>query len=266
ATACRLIEQSEELPSLGQLARAVAMSPSHFHRLFKATTGLTPKAYSLGQRARRVKLALPKNSTVTNAIYEAGYNSNSRFYTDATKMLGMKPSAFRDGGRDNLIRFGIGKCSLGSLLVAVSATGVCAIFLGDNPDQLASNLQARFPKAKILAGDAGFEKLVTHVARFVDAPNRGLALPLDIRGTIFQQRVWQELQKIPLGKTIPYAELAQRLGSPQSTRAVAQACGANPLAIAIPCHRVVRSDGGISGYRWGIARKKQLLAWEKSHV
>ena len=264
ATACRLIEQADELPNLGQIAKAVKMSPGYFHRLFKAATGLTPKDYANGHRAGRVKKVLSKMQTVTEAIYESGFNSNGRFYAGSTKMLGMKPSEYRDGGAGNTVRFAIGECSLGSILVAASLKGVCAILLGDDPNLLARNLQDQFPKATILGGDGDFEKLVANVVGFVESPGVGLKLPLDIRGTAFQQRVWKELQRIPVGATISYSDLAKRIGSPKSVRAVAQACGANTIAVAIPCHRVVRTNGDISGYRWGVARKKKLLAREKN--
>ena len=262
ATACRLIEQSDELPNLEQIAKAVKMSQGYFHRLFKATTGLTPKDYANGHRTGRVKDALPKRQTVTEAIYESGFNSNGRFYAGSTKMLGMKPTEFRAGGVGNTIRFAIGESSLGSILVAASQKGVCAILLGDDPDLLARDLQDQFPKADILGGDGKFERLVANVVGFVESPSVGLDLPLDIRGTAFQQRVWKELQRVPVGETISYADLAKRIGAPKAVRAVAQACGENKLAVAIPCHRVIRTDGNTSGYRWGVARKKNLLARE----
>ena len=265
AIACRLIEQADELPNLGQIAKAVKMSPGYFHRLFKATTGLTPKDYANGHRAGRVKHALPKRETVTEAIYEAGFNSNGRFYADSTRMLGMKPSEYRAGGAGNTIRFAIGESSLGAILVAASEKGVCAILLGDEPDVLARDLQDQFPKANIIGGDVEFEKLVAKVVGFVESPRIGLDLPLDIRGTAFQRRVWKELQRIPVGETISYSDLAKRIGLPKSARAVAQACGANRVAVVIPCHRVVRIGGDISGYRWGVTRKRKLLALEKTY-
>jgi len=264
ATACRLIEQADEVPNLTEIANAVSMSLGYFHRLFKASTGLTPKDYANGHRAGRVKDALSKRQTVTEAIYEAGFNSNGRFYADSTKMLGMKPSEYRSGGAGYTIRFAIGESYLGSILVAASEKGVCAIHLGDDPDLLARILQDQFPKAEIIGGDKEFEKLVANVVGFMESPEVGFKLPLDIRGTAFQQRVWKELQRIPVGDTISYAELAKRIGSPKSVRAVAQACGANTIAVAIPCHRVVRTNGDISGYRWGVARKKKLLSVEKN--
>jgi AraC family transcriptional regulator of adaptative response/methylated-DNA-[protein]-cysteine methyltransferase len=258
-----LIEQADELPGLDQIARAAKMSPGYFHRIFKATTGLTPKEYASGHRAGRVKKALPKRNTITEAIYEAGFNSNGRFYATSAKMLGMRPSEYRKGGTGNTIRFAIAACSLGSILVAASQKGICAIALGDDPEVLARNLQDQFLKAELVGGDDEFEKWIARVISFVDSPRVGLDLPLDIRGTTFQQRVWKGLQQIPAGETVSYAELATRIGLPKSIRAVARACAANTLAVAIPCHRVIRTDGGISGYRWGVDRKKKLLALEK---
>lgn len=263
ASACRIIKEADEFPSLEELAEAVNMSPGYFHRLFRAATGLTPKAYTNAHRANRVKKALPKRETVTEVIYEAGFNSNGRFYADSSKMLGMTPKEFRDGGVGNTIRFAIGECSLGSILVASSEKGVCAILLGDDPDALSRDLQDQFPKANLVGGDAEYEKLVAHVVGFIEAPRIGLNLPLDIRGTAFQQRVWKELQRIPAGKTASYSEIANWIGFPKSARAVAQACGANKLAVAIPCHRVLRHNGDIAGYRWGVDRKNALLVRER---
>ena len=265
-TACRMIKEADEFPSLNELAAAVKMSPGYFHRLFKTATGLTPKDYANAHRADRVKRALPKLETVTQAIYDAGFNSNGRFYAGSSKMLGMKPKEYREGGSGNTIRFAIAECSLGSILVASSEKGVCAILMGDDPEALARDLQDQFPKANLIGGEDSYEKLVAKVVGFIEAPGIGLDLPLDIRGTAFQQRVWKELQRIPAGKTVCYSEVANRIGSPNSARAVAQACGANALAVAIPCHRVVRNNGNISGYRWGVDRKRALLARERMMV
>jgi AraC family transcriptional regulator of adaptative response/methylated-DNA-[protein]-cysteine methyltransferase len=262
AQACRLIEAADELPSLGQLARAVGLSPYHFHRVFKAVIGVTPKAYADAHRARRVREGLARSGTVTEAIYEAGFNSNGRFYATSGKVLGMTPTAFRAGGNGASIRFAVGECSLGSILVAVTDKGVCAIRFGDDPDVLVRDLQDRFPKARLIGADAGFEQLVAKVVGFVEAPVLGLDLPLDVRGTAFQQRVWQALREIPSGSTASYAEIARRVGRPKAVRAVARACASNAIAVAIPCHRVVRNDGAISGYRWGVERKRALLARE----
>jgi AraC family transcriptional regulator of adaptative response/methylated-DNA-[protein]-cysteine methyltransferase len=238
------------------------MSRYHFHRIFKAATGVTPKAYADARRADRVRNELPKRATVTDAIYEAGFNSNGRFYAQTSKTLGMKPSDYRAGGSGASIRFAVGQCSLGSILVAATTRGVCAITLGDDPDELVRDLQDRFPSATLSAGDAAFERWVATVVGFVEAPRLGLDLPLDVRGTAFQQRVWKALCEIPPGSTASYADIATRVGAPKAVRAVAQACKANALAVAIPCHRIVRKDGALSGYRWGVARKRELLKRE----
>ena len=205
---------------------------------------------------------LRRNPTVSRAIYESGYNSNARFYGESPQVLGMTPTAYRTGGANAEIRFAIGECSLGSILVAASDRGVCAILLGDDPEFLARELQDRFPRATLIGGDQQFEEIVARVVGFVEAPALGLDLPLDVRGTAFQQRVWQALREVPPGSTVSYAEIASRIGAPTAVRAVAGACSANPLAIAIPCHRVVHTDGGLSGYRWGVERKKALLQRE----
>lgn len=259
ATICRFIEAAEDVPALSDLARRAGLSPHHFHRVFKAVTGLTPKAYAKAHRIRRVRDELVTAGSVTEAIYGAGYQSSGRFYAEAGDMLGMTPSAFRDGGTSTDIRFAIGDCSLGAILVARSDRGLCAVLLGDEPDALLRDLEGRFPKARLIGGEPGFENWVAKVVGFVEAPRLGLDLPLDIRGTVFQQRVWQALREIPPGETASYVDVARRIGAPTAFRAVAGACAANPIAVAIPCHRVVRSDGGLSGYRWGIERKRALL-------
>ena len=265
AAACRRIEQADTPPSLQLLAREAGLSPHQFHRLFKAIAGVTPKAYAQARRGMVLRDALANpGARVVDAAFDAGFSASSRFYANADALLGMKPAQYRDGGADARIMFAIAQCALGALLVAHSGSGLCAISLGDDPDVMLRELQARFPRAQLVGGDAGFERLVAQVVGFVEAPGLGLDLPLDIRGTAFQQRVWEALRQVPAGATVSYAQIAARIGSPTSVRAVAQACAANTLAVAIPCHRVVRSDGGLSGYRWGIARKQQLLARERS--
>lgn len=259
---CRHLETAEQLPTLAALAERAGISAHHLHRLFKEVTGLTPRAYAAAQRARRVRQELQASTTVTAAIYGAGYNSSGRFYDEAGRILGMTPSDLRAGGANVVIRFAIGECSLGSILVAQSARGVCAILLGDDPQALARDLQDRFPAAELIGGDTAFEQLVARVVGLVEMPGRAHDLPLDIRGTAFQQRVWQALRDIPAGQTTSYGEIAQRIGSPGAVRAVAGACAANSLAVAIPCHRVVRLDGSLAGYRWGVERKRMLLARE----
>ena len=264
ARACRLIEANETAPSLTDLAEALALSPGYFHRIFKAHTGLTPRGYAVAHRAKRVREALAGENSVTEAIYDAGFNSSGRFYEASNAMLGMTPSSFRKGGANEEIRFAIGETTLGSILVASSTKGIAAILLGDDPDALARDLQDRFPQATLIGADADYEAVIAKVVGFVEAPRIGLDLPLDVRGTAFQQRVWQALRDIPIGQTLSYTDVAERIGAPSATRAVAGACAANRLAIAIPCHRVVRNDGALSGYAWGVERKRQLLATEKA--
>ncbi len=262
AEVCRMIEHAEHMPTLDELAHHADMSPHHFHRVFKSLTGLTPRSYAVAQRAKRVRQELERSHTVTEAMYDAGFNSNGRFYETSNAVLGMTPLQYRAGGARTGIWFAVGECSLGSILVAKSERGVCAILLGDDPDALTRDLQNRFPRANLIGGDATFERFVSTVVGFVEAPGRGLNLPLDVRGTAFQQRVWQALRKIPAGSTATYGDIANRIGLPKSVRAVGQACGANALAVAIPCHRVVRRDGALSGYRWGVERKRALLERE----
>ncbi len=262
AKACRLIEAAEEMPDLGALAEAAGLSRFHFHRVFKAQTGVTPKDYAAHRRATRVREELARSGTVTEAIYGAGFNSNGRFYAASSEMLGMTPKRFRAGGPGASIRFAVGECTLGSILVAATEKGVAAILLGDDPVKLVEELQDQFPKADLVGGDRAFEALVAKVVGFVERPSLGLNLPLDVRGTAFQQRVWRALREIPAGTTMTYGEVARKIGRPKAVRAVGQACAANPVAIAIPCHRVVRNDGALSGYRWGVARKRDLLERE----
>jgi AraC family transcriptional regulator of adaptative response/methylated-DNA-[protein]-cysteine methyltransferase len=263
AEICRTIAAAEAMPSLDVLSRSAGLSPHHFHRLFKAATGLTPMEYARAHRAERVRNGLARaEETVTAAIYDAGFNSSGRFYEASDKMLGMTPTEYRKGGTNNRIRFAVGQSSLGAILVAATGRGICAIFLGDDPDVLIRDLQDRFPQADLIGGDREFEGWVAQVVGFVETPRLGLNLPLDIRGTAFQQRVWRALQDIPPGATASYADIARLIGAPKSVRAVAGACAANPVAVAIPCHRVLRSDGAISGYRWGVERKRALLERE----
>jgi AraC family transcriptional regulator, regulatory protein of adaptative response / methylated-DNA-[protein]-cysteine methyltransferase len=262
--ACRIIETAEKAPALQELARTVGISPFHFQRIFTKMTGLSPKAYATAHRAKKIRAALPRTQSVTEAIYDAGYHSNGRFYAKSAQTLGMPPKTFRKGGLGATIRFAIGKCSLDFVLVAASDKGVCAIFLGDVPNELTRELQQRFPKAQLISGDRNFEKIVAKVVALVENPRLGLDLPLDIRGTAFQQRVWRALTEIPLGQTATYSEIAQRIGSPKAVRAVGGACGANPISVIIPCHRVLRTDGSLCGYHWHIDRKRALLEKEKT--
>jgi AraC family transcriptional regulator of adaptative response/methylated-DNA-[protein]-cysteine methyltransferase len=260
AETCRLLETAEDTPKLETVAAAVGMSPYYFHRVFKSITGLTPKAYAAAHRSRRVREHLgAQRGSVTEAIYDAGFNSSSRFYETSNSVLGMTPTAFRAGGAGADIDFAIAECSLGAILIACSYKGVCAIMMGDDPEALARDLQDQFPKASLIGGDPAFEAVVAKVVGFVEAPALGLDLPLDVRGTAFQQRVWKALREIPAGETASYSDIAERIGAAGATRAVARACAANRIAVAIPCHRVVRQDGALSGYRWGVERKRVLL-------
>jgi AraC family transcriptional regulator of adaptative response/methylated-DNA-[protein]-cysteine methyltransferase len=263
ARACRSIETAAIAPSLDELATAAGLSRFHFHRIFKAITGVTPKAYAMAHRGELARRRLADGASVTRAIYDSGFNSNAPFYAQSKRTLGMQPRQFRSGGADLLIRFAVGQCSLGAILVAATDKGVCSIALGDDPEQLVRDLQDRFARAELIGGDADFEQLVARVIALVESPHQRFDLPLDVRGTAFQQRVWRALQKIPAGSTVSYATLARRIGAPAAVRAVAQACGANAIAVAIPCHRVVRTDGSLSGYRWGVERKRELLDREQ---
>jgi len=262
AKVCRLIETSETMPKLAELARYAELSAFHFHRIFKLITGLTPKEYASAHRSQALRQSLDAKMKVTGAIYEAGYGSNSRFYASSTKTLGMKPLEYIKGGANTEIHFALAECLLGSILVATSDKGVCAISIGHDPEALLRELQDRFPRSDLIGGDAAFESLVAKVVGFIEAPKIGLELPLDIQGTAFQQRVWQALREIPCGETATYSDIANKIGMPKAVRAVASACAANTLAVAIPCHRVIRQDGSLSGYRWGIERKKALLEIE----
>lgn len=264
ARACRLIEAAETPPRLEELAAGVGMSPFHFHRLFKAEMGLTPRAYGSACRARRLREELSASgASITEAIYDAGFNSNSRFYEASDRLLGMRARDYRAGGAGMAIRFAVGECSLGAILVAQSQRGICAIMLGGEPDALVRDLQDQFPRARFIGGDDTFERQVAEIVGFIEAPAMGLRLPLDVQGTAFQERVWRALREIPPGTTVSYAEIAGRIGAPRAVRAVARACGANRIAVAIPCHRVVRRDGDPGGYRWGVERKRELLRREE---
>ena len=265
ARACRMIESADETSTLEALAADGGMSRFHFHRIFKSVTGVTPKAYAAAHRAAKVRQVLPRTATVTEAIYAAGYNGSGQFYVKSGEVLGMTPRAYRDGGDKETIRFALGQCSLGSILVAATGKGICAILMDDDPEALLGDLQDRFPKAQLIGADKSFEQWVAQVIGLVEAPTIGLDLPLDVRGTAFQQRVWQALREIPPGAVVSYSQVADRIGAgKQSVRAVATAIAANPVAVAIPCHRVVRSNGDLAGYRWGIERKQTLLLREQS--
>ncbi|CUI45850.1 bifunctional transcriptional activator/DNA repair enzyme AdaA [Achromobacter xylosoxidans] len=259
--ACRALE-AEQPPDLNTLAEQAGMSRFHFHRIFKAATGITPKAYANALRADRARQQLRQSASVTDAMYGAGFNSSGRFYEAAPAILGMTPTAFRKDGEGVEIRFAVGQCALGALLVAASDTGICEIALHEDPEQLVRNLQDRFKAARLIGADREFEQWMAAVVGFVENPSVGLHLPLDVRGTAFQRRVWEALREIPVGATATYTDIAERIGSPRSVRAVARACATNNIALAIPCHRVVRTDGSLAGYRWGIERKRELIERE----
>jgi AraC family transcriptional regulator of adaptative response/methylated-DNA-[protein]-cysteine methyltransferase len=264
ASICRTIERAETPPSLAELADAARLSPSYLQRTFKAVTGVSPREYAAAHRTERVRDSLQQKSSVTQAIFDAGFNSSGRFYERSTQLLGMTPARYRDGGAGETIRFAVGESQLGSVLVASSARGVVAILLGDDPEQLVRDLQDRFARATLVGGDREYERLVARVVGFVENPRIGLDLPLDVRGTAFQQRVWNALQAIPAGSSASYSEIASRIGAPKAARAVAAACAANALAVAIPCHRVVRADASAGGYAWGVHRKQMLAERERA--
>jgi len=257
-SACRQMQRPGATVDLDALAKAVGMSRGHFQRAFKATTAMTPGTYLASCRAGQLREQLAESSTVTEAAYRSGFGSNTRFYTVATQRLGMTPTAFRSGGQGETIRFALGECSLGAVLVATTERGICTIDLGDDPQSLLQAFQVRFAQATLIGGDEGFEQHVAAVVGLVESPGDALDFPLDVRGTLFQHRVWQALGALPSGSTVSYQELARRIGAPSSSRAVAGACAANRLAVAIPCHRVMRLDGSLGGYRWGVERKRQL--------
>jgi AraC family transcriptional regulator of adaptative response/methylated-DNA-[protein]-cysteine methyltransferase len=264
--ACREMEMASPPPSLAALAAAAALSPFHFHRLFKTIIGVTPRAYARQRQQERMRTALDVLPSITAAIYAAGYSSSSRFYETSSSVLGMTPSNYRQAGAQSQILFAVGACSLGAVLVAQSSQGICAIALGDDPEILVRDLQDRFTAATLVGSDAQFEGVMAQVIASIENPRKQLDIPLDIQGTAFQQRVWQALRAIPPGSTATYSGIAKSMGCPSAARAVAKACAANVLAVAIPCHRVVRQDGSVSGYRWGIERKVNLLAKEKNQA
>lgn len=259
--ACRALE-AEQPPDLSTLAEQAGMSRFHFHRVFKAATGITPKAYANALRASRARQRLEESASVTDAMYDAGFNSSGRFYEAAPAILGMTPTAFRKNGEGVDIRFAVAQCALGALLVAASSTGICEIALDEDPDRLVKNLQDRFRAARLIGADPQFESWVADVVGFVEDPARGLDLPLDVRGTAFQRKVWESLCAIPAGETISYAILAERIGRPTAVRAVGLANGANPVALFVPCHRVIGANGSLTGYGGGLPRKRWLLEHE----
>ena len=261
--ACELIEDAEEPPTLDELAAAVGLSPSHFHRLFKAGVGVTPKDYAAALRDERLKRNLTNGASVTEAIYDAGFNASSRFYETATERLGMNATRYRGGAPNTSIRYALAESSLGWLIVGATKRGVCAVEFGASPASLVETLRERFPKAELHPDNSALKGWLEQIVTAIETPGEALNLPLEIQGTAFQEQVWRALRMIPSGETRSYKDVAAMVGRPAAVRAVAGACASNKLAVAIPCHRVVRSDGGLSGYRWGAERKEKLLEREK---
>lgn len=262
--ACALLACAEERMPLEALAHAVGLSAYHFHRLFKSITGVTPRQYQAEMRAGRVRTGLHTQGSVTHALFDAGYGSAGRFYEAAPAVLGMQPTAYKKGGKGERIQYAIAETSFGQALLAMTGKGICSIEFGEDAKVLITQLTARFPGASIEVADAAAQALVDRVIAALDAPNAASALPLDVRGTAFQHRVWKALTQLKRGETVSYAELAKRIGAPTATRAVASACAQNTIAVLVPCHRVVRSDGALSGYRWGVERKAELLKRERT--
>lgn len=267
ANACRVLETAETPPSLNELAEQANMSPFHFQRVFKKRVGISPKAYSKAIQTQRMREGLTQETRVTDVIYDSGYQASSRFYEDAQSHLNMAPRVFQKGGRGERIQWAVRACPLGWALVAATERGVCWISLGDDPDQLQTEFEAALPYADRQSTQDTFQTWLNAVFAVLEqgqAPDP--SLPLDIQGTAFQRLVWQALQRIPLGETATYSEIAAKIGKPKSARAVAQACSQNRLAVIVPCHRVIRANGEVSGYRWGVKRKKKLLDRESTHA
>ncbi|MBP0443713.1 methylated-DNA--[protein]-cysteine S-methyltransferase [Roseomonas sp. SSH11] len=256
------IEAGEDLPSLADLAARAGYARHHFLRLFREVAGLTPHAYAAALRARRLGQALAEGERVVDAVIGAGFSSESRVYEDGARLLGMTPGTARRGGAGEVIRTAFGESALGPVMVGLTARGVCAIEFGEDEAALRRSLAARFPQARIEPADEAAQGAVARVLEWVREPRAALDLPLDLRGTAFQKRVWEALRSIPPGDTLDYAELATRLGMPRGARAVARACASNGIALAVPCHRVIGRDGALRGYRWGLERKAALLARE----
>ncbi len=261
--ACRMIETSESQLTLKDLAEDVKLSTYHFHRLFKRIIGVTPKQYAINHRAGKFAEKLPDSPSITDAIYDSGYSSSSGAYTQQKKRLSMMPKVYKQGAAGMTITYGLAECFLGWVIVAATDLGVCSIEIGEDPIALPKLLQKRFPKAQLVQAGEGFTALLAEVIDYIASPAREHTIPLDIQGTAFQQQVWAILQQIEPGETVSYTEVAERMGRPSAVRAVATACAANKIAVIIPCHRVITKEGKISGYRWGVERKKQLLDMER---
>ncbi len=263
AAACALIEAAETIPSLETLAARAGYARHHFLRLFRDITGVTPRSYAEGVRARRLQAALAAGDRVADAVAGAGFGSESRVYEDTARHLGMTPGAARRGGEGEVIRIARADSAMGPLLVGATGAGICFIGFNETPAALEGDLRARFPKARIEEAPEALAETIRQVTSFIEEPAAALALPLDLRGTAFQRRVWEALVAIPLGETRTYSGLAAAMGQPAATRAVARACAQNPVALAVPCHRVIGASGDLTGYRWGVPRKAALLAGER---
>jgi AraC family transcriptional regulator of adaptative response/methylated-DNA-[protein]-cysteine methyltransferase len=262
---CRYIEANLESPlTLGALGEQAGVSPPHLQRVFKRVTGITPRQYADACRLNQLKARLKTRSTVTMAMYEAGYGSSSRLYERASSQLGMTPAAYRRGGQAAHIRCTVAPCPLGWLLLAATDRGICAVRLGDEGSALETQLRDEYPAAEVVRDDTGLHEWLRPLLEHLDGQRPHLELPLDVQATAFQWRVWQELRAIPYGSTRSYTEIAAAIGQPTAVRAVARACAANPAAVVIPCHRAVREDGSLAGYRWGLQRKEKLLQTERA--
>jgi AraC family transcriptional regulator of adaptative response/methylated-DNA-[protein]-cysteine methyltransferase len=264
--ACQMIREAEGSVRLAELARTVGLSQFHFQRVFKKVVGASPRQYAMALRDERARAELQRGSSVTEAVYAAGYNASSRFYERSNRALGMKPNEFRKHGEGLKIRYAVAKSALGLVLVAGTGRGICCVHFGESRADLTKYLKENFARAEVVKGNAEFERWVGAVVERIDGADPGSNLPLDVRGTAFQHRVWNALQEIPRGATSTYTKLAAQLGKPRAVRAVARACATNPVAVVVPCHRVVRSDGELAGYRWGLERKRKLLKQEGERV
>jgi AraC family transcriptional regulator of adaptative response/methylated-DNA-[protein]-cysteine methyltransferase len=264
--ACQLLQESPDGLSLGALGQAVGLSPFHLQRVFKKVMGVSPRQYSRSLRLETFKSEVRKGHDVTQAVYEAGYGSNSRLYEQAKQSLGMTPGTYRRGGMGMEITYTIVDCSLGRMLVAATRQGLCAVSFADNDETVEALLRAEYPAAQFVRDEAGLTEWVASLTAYLEGQKQPLEMPLDLQATAFQLRVWEELRAIPYGETRSYAQVAQAIGRPAAVRAVAHACASNPVAVVTPCHRVVRGDGSLAGYRWGLARKQALLAREKKSV
>jgi AraC family transcriptional regulator of adaptative response/methylated-DNA-[protein]-cysteine methyltransferase len=264
ATLALIDEADETQPTLNDLGEKLGVSPFHLQRTFKKVLGVSPREYAEATRLDRFKMAVRAGGTVAGALYEAGYGSSSRLYENASRRLGMTPASYGKGGQGAVISYAIVACALGRLMVAATENGVCRIAFGDDDDSLGNLLRTEFPKAKISEGTHDIDDLATAIARMIDASDTRLVdLPLDVQCSAFQAQVWQQLRAIPMGETRSYSDIARAIGQPTAQRAVARACADNVVAVTVPCHRVIGSDGALRGYRWGVARKKRLLDNER---